>query len=322
MKVFLIILIILLILFLLWWFFCRKKKCCKKEEYEKAEAAPARSAKPAGPETAANYDAFDVVEEFKANENGEVYIKPAKPEKAAEPVKAAEPEKAAAPVKAAEPEKAVEFKAFEASETVNGPVKAAAPEKKAFFSFSDCTAAGFGNLNGYRRVIAINVETPNSDNDRICNIGISVGDGSGIRSSALRINPEVQLDDVPDGLTADDILNAPTFPQLWPELSALFEGSLVLAHNTAHDLNILKKVLKAYGLSAPDFDYACTYRTTRKFHPDYENHKLGTVCNIYGIPLDVRDAVSHSEACLEIFRHLVAEGQPFFAEAKKFTVEG
>lgn len=195
------------------------------------------------------------------------------------------------------------------------------PAKKAHFDFSPADAAGFGDLHGFRRVVAINVETPNSDNDRICNIGISVGDGNGIRSSALRINPEVQLDDVPDGLTAEDILSAPTFPQIWPELSALFEGSLVLAHNTAHDLNILKKVLKAYSLSAPDFDYACTYRTARKFHPEFENHKLGTVCNVYGIPLDVRDAVSHSEGCLEIFRHLVDEGQPFFEEAKKFTLD-
>ena len=209
----------------------------------------------------------------------------------------------------------------EALEVSEEPAAPEVPEKKAFFSFSGSSAAGFEKLNGYRRVVAINVETPNSDNDRICNIGISVGDGEGIKSSALRINPEVQLDDVPDGLTADDILSAPTFPQLWPELSALFEGSLVLAHNTAHDLNILKKVLKAYDLSTPEFDYACTYRTARKFHPEFDNHKLGTICNIYGIPLDTRDAVSHSDACLEIFRHLTDEGQPFFDEAKKFTLE-
>lgn len=193
------------------------------------------------------------------------------------------------------------------------------PVKKNYLSFVKSAAEGFSDMHGYRRIVAINAETPNADNDRICNIGISVGDGAGIESSALRINPEVQLDDVPDGLTADDILNAPTFPQLWPELSALFEDSLVLAHNTSHDLNILKKVLKAYGLSAPGFDYACTYRTSRKFHPEFENHKLGTICEIYGIPLDTRDAVSHSDACLEIFRHLTSEGQPFFEEAKEFT---
>lgn len=297
MKTFLVILIILLILFLLWWFFCRKKKCCEKSA-GKAEAAPKKSVEAAESEEAEELDAFKVVEEFRKHEE------------------------AAKPDISAEPEQAEELKAFEMPETVEKPVRAANPEKKTFFNFSCRDSAGFGDLNGYRRIIAINVETPNSDNDRICNIGISVGEGSGIKSSALRINPEVQLDDVPDGLTADDILNAPTFPQIWPELSALFEGSLVLAHNTAHDLNILKKVLKAYGLSAPEFDYACTYRTARKFHPEFENHKLGTICNIYEIPLDTRDAVSHSEACLEIFRHLADEGKPFFGEAKKFTLEG
>lgn len=203
-------------------------------------------------------------------------------------------------------------------------VRTAEPEaaaKERFLSFSKSAAEGLSNLHGYKRVVAINVETPNAANDRICNIGISAGDAGGIESAALRINPEVQLDDVPDNLTADDILNAPAFPQVWPELSALFEGSLVLAHNTSHDLNILKKVLKAYGLSAPEFDCACTYRTSRKFHPEFENHKLGTVCEIYGIPLDTGDAVSHSDACLEIFRRLTAEGHPFFDEAKKFTLD-
>lgn len=201
------------------------------------------------------------------------------------------------------------------------PAEPEEPAAKSLIGFSKSAAEGLSDLNGYKRVIAINVETPNAENDRICNIGISVGDASGIESAAVRINPEVQLDDVPDGLTADDILNAPTFPQLWPELSALFEGSLVLAHNTAHDLNILKKVLKAYGLSAPSFDCACTYRTSKKFHPEFENHKLGTICSLYGIPLDTGDAVSHSDACLEIFRRLTAEGKPFFDEAKAFTLD-
>lgn len=181
-------------------------------------------------------------------------------------------------------------------------------------------ASALKELGGFTRIIALNVETPNSLRDRICNVGITVGDTEKCLSTNVTINPEEDLDDVPDGMTAEQILSSPTLPELWPGMSRLFDGALIIAHNASYDLNILKKALNSYGLSAPSFSQACTYRMSRKFHPDFDSYKLGSICENYGIPLDITNAVSHSDACFDIFCKLVDEGHPVFDEAKPFTL--
>ncbi|MDO5445112.1 MAG: exonuclease domain-containing protein, partial [Eubacteriales bacterium] len=176
-------------------------------------------------------------------------------------------------------------------------------------------------LNRFNRVIAINIETPNNEHDSICNIGITVGDTEKCLSTNVTVNPEEAIDDVPDGMTEEEILNSPTLKELWPGMSKLLAGSLVIAHNASYDLTILKKALKAYGLEVPEFYQACTYRMSRKFHPEFDSYKLGSICETYQIPLDVKNAVSHSDACFDIFCRLVDEGNPVFEEAKLFSLD-
>lgn len=177
------------------------------------------------------------------------------------------------------------------------------------------------SLNRFSRIIAINIETPNNEHDSICNIGITVGDTENCLSTNVTINPEEPLDDIPDGMTKEEILNSPTLKELWPGMSRLFSGSLVIAHNSAYDLTILKKALKAYDLEVPEFYQACTYRMSRKFHPEFDSYKLGSICETYQIPLDVKNAVSHSDACFDIFCRLIEEGYPVFEEAKLFSLD-
>lgn len=197
----------------------------------------------------------------------------------------------------------------------------AAPVKSGFSLNSAVQrASALKSLNRFSRVIAINIETPNNEHDSICNIGITVGDTEKCLSTNVTVNPEEPIDDVPDGMTEEEILNSPTLKELWPGMSRLLSGSLVIAHNSAYDLTILKKALKAYGLEVPEFYQACTYRMSRKFHPEFDSYKLGSICDHYGIPLDVTNAVSHSDACFDIFCRLVDEGQPVFDEAKPFIL--
>ena len=180
--------------------------------------------------------------------------------------------------------------------------------------------SGLAATGSFSRIIAVNFETPNNEHDSICNIGITIGDQNNRISTNITVNPEEKVEDVPDGMTEEEILSSPTFKELWPELSRLFSGALVIAHNASYDLTILKKVLKAYDLPVPEFSQACTYRMSRKFHPEFDNYKLGSICQVYGIPLDVTNAVSHSDACFDIFCRLVDEGNDVFAEAKQFTL--
>lgn len=180
--------------------------------------------------------------------------------------------------------------------------------------------AGIGTGGKYNRIIAINLEAPNSENNKICEFAMAY-DENGTKFSAVNLlDPEVEIEHETTRAMIEAAGNCPTFPELWKELYGLFDGSLVIAHNTAFDVSVLKKTIAAYGLDFPKFDVACTYRLSRKYHPELENFKLGTVCKFYDIPLVPEDAVSHGNACYEIFRKLIAEGIPVFEEAKEFSL--
>ena len=172
----------------------------------------------------------------------------------------------------------------------------------------------------YKRIIAINLEAPNTENDRICEYAM-VYDDNGKKYSAVNlVDPETAINHEATRALIEKAGKCPTFPELWKELYSLFDGSLVIAHNTAFDVSVLKKTIAAYGLAFPKFDVACTYRMSKKYHPELDNFKLGTVCKFYDIPLDAEDAVSHGNACYEIFRKLISEGVSISEEAKEFSL--
>lgn len=179
---------------------------------------------------------------------------------------------------------------------------------------------GIGTDGKYKRIIAINLEAPNSGNNKICEFAM-VYDEDGTKFSAVNLlDPEADFDRDSSCAIFENAGKCPTFPELWKELYELFDGSLVIAHNTAFDVSVLKKTIAAYGLDFPKFDVACTYRLSRKYHPELDNFRLGTVCKFFDIPLVPEDAVSHGNACYEIFRKLIAEGVPVYEEAKEFSL--
>ena len=77
------------------------------------------------------------------------------------------------------------------------------------------------------RFIAFDVETPNSANDRMSAIGITVlEDGAITEEFYSLVDPETDFDyfnTVLTGIDEDKVRGAPTFPELWPRL--------VLGHN-------------------------------------------------------------------------------------------
>ena len=73
------------------------------------------------------------------------------------------------------------------------------------------------------RYIVFDTETPNSRNNRISAIGISVvEDGVITREFATLVNPEAHFDPFNiqlTGITPEAVEAAPTFPALWQELA-------------------------------------------------------------------------------------------------------
>jgi DNA polymerase III subunit epsilon len=156
------------------------------------------------------------------------------------------------------------------------------------------------------------VETPNFKNDRICSLGLTVIDNGAVTASKyFLVNPEcafsyqnIQI----HGITPGEVSGAPTFPEVWEEIGALFRAHLVAAHNATFDLCVLRKTLLAYGIHEAPARYVCTLRMARRLLKEAENHRLPTLCEWYGIPLEHHNASSDSDACAKVLCRLVKSG--------------
>lgn len=167
-------------------------------------------------------------------------------------------------------------------------------------------------MNDTPRYIAFDVETPNHLNHRMSAIGITVVENGRVTDSFYSlVNPETDFDTFNTLLTGIDeelVRDAPTFPELWPQIEPLLGSGVLAAHNAAFDMGVLKRCLQAYEIDwKPGARYLCTVQMGRRLLPGM-SHKLDALCAYYGIPLDHHHAGSDSRACAEILLRYLAAG--------------
>ncbi|MDE6881462.1 MAG: 3'-5' exonuclease [Oscillospiraceae bacterium] len=152
------------------------------------------------------------------------------------------------------------------------------------------------------RYIAFDVETPNSDNNRMSAIGIAVVEnGKIVEELSTLVNPETWFSRFNIGLTGitpELAADAPSFDELWPKIEALFSSGVLAAHNAPFDMSVLAKCLRAYSVDWRDTaPYVCTCQMGRRCYPELPNHRLNTLCEYRHIALDPPQAGSDSRAC-------------------------
>ena len=110
------------------------------------------------------------------------------------------------------------------------------------------------------------------------------------------------------GLTWDMLKDAPSFPEIWPEMAAFIEGADgFVAHNAPFDRSVLYGCAEAFGCQAPAIPFHCTLKGSRRALP-LQSRGLDCVCGYFGIGLDHHHALSDARACAEIFLRLQALG--------------
>ncbi len=176
------------------------------------------------------------------------------------------------------------------------------------------------------RAVAFDVETPNGKSERMCSIGITRIENNRITGSVeYRINPEQDFDWFCvqiHGITQEEAEMEPVFPEVWPMIREDLENGLVLAHNARFDLNVLKKTLKAYDLNWHPVRFADTVEIARSLlGRTVMNHKLGTLCDYYSIPLDAHQAGSDSFGCAAVYLNLLEEYGPLNRFERDFSFE-
>lgn len=164
--------------------------------------------------------------------------------------------------------------------------------------------------NGYD-FAAIDFETANYARDSACAVGLTIVQAGHITTRESRlIRPpgrEFRFTHI-HGLTWDDVRDAPTFGEVWADLSPVLAGlDFLAAHNASFDRSVLAACCEIYRLRQLQHPFVCTVQVARSVWGIYPT-KLPDVCRHLGIRLTHHEASSDAEACARIVLAAVESG--------------
>lgn len=155
---------------------------------------------------------------------------------------------------------------------------------------------------------AIDFETATWSPTSICQIGIvRIEDGKTVQTVNQLIRPpgnsyfykNIEV----HGIQPEDTESAPDFWDYWGEIKDLIEDQVLVAHNSAFDVNCLRSTLNYYELAQPNFEERCTRKIFKR--------GLKYLTLKYKIPLNHHDALSDANACAQLYlRHLRHQNLP------------
>ena len=153
---------------------------------------------------------------------------------------------------------------------------------------------------------AIDFETANGKCTSVCSVGVVVVREGEVAESIYRlIRPRPNFYSHWNirihGMSYEDTVEAPDFPDVWAEIAPSVEGLPLIAHNSPFDERCLRAAHEIYGMSYPEYRFWCTCRAARRLCPGLPNHKLGTVAAYVGFDLEHHHhALADAEACAAI----------------------
>ena len=164
------------------------------------------------------------------------------------------------------------------------------------------------------RVTAIDFETANGSPASVCAVGVSVlEDGCVEEKFYSLIRPEENVDYFDwrniqvHGIHPEDVREAPTFSEIYHDLTDLFDNSIVCAHNARFDMGCLKAGWRNVGLPLPRFSWFDTVALSRKLYPSLPHHRLNDMCDYLDVDLNHHNAASDAYGCLMIVVHAMED---------------
>lgn len=115
-------------------------------------------------------------------------------------------------------------------------------------------------LNDRNLWCIIDTETTglNPRSSRVVELTVLGGDGA-VKLETL-INPECEIPFEASrihGITSDQVVDAPTISEIWPELVNVTQGKLLIAYNSEYDRSILHYEAERCGLNSPPWNWEC-----------------------------------------------------------------
>lgn len=160
--------------------------------------------------------------------------------------------------------------------------------------------------------IAIDFETANEKRNSPCSIGLVViKEGKIVEKIHYLIKPK-EMRFMPinigiHGIRPAMVENEPEFDVIWNEIKHHFNDSLIVAHNAAFDISVLRNTLELYNIDIPNLNYICTMKLSRNFYKQLDNAKLNTVNKFLGYEFNHHDALADAIACGNILLNISKE---------------
>ena len=156
--------------------------------------------------------------------------------------------------------------------------------------------------------IALDFETANRYPESACSIGMSLMDEEGSeldRYYSLICPPVLYFDPVCTSvhhLREAEVKRAPTFKELWPEISSFIGTRPLVAHNARFDISVLNESALAYGIVVPNYEYYCSMQITRKLVKGYSSYSLSYIVpELLGFNYNAHLASDDAYACGRLF---------------------
>lgn len=149
--------------------------------------------------------------------------------------------------------------------------------------------------------LAVDVKTANADVSSICQVGLAAfSDSELVGEWKTLVDPEDYFDPMNTfvhGIHPEDVLGAPTFPNIVDKLRSQMDGSVVACH-TRFDRASIQRACDKYGLKHPNCTWLDTARVTRRTWEQFatSGYGLENVCAHIGYNYVAHDALEDAKA--------------------------
>ena len=153
--------------------------------------------------------------------------------------------------------------------------------------------------------IAIDFETTSNEYHSACSLGLAFVKNAKIvenkyyliKSPCKFIPYNIKI----HGLTEEDVKNAPTWEEVWPEINELTKNSLLIAHSAKFDISVLIACCNFYDLPLPHFQYIDSIDLFRAAYPSHQKASLDYCTHLLGIKLENHhNAGEDALACAQV----------------------
>ncbi|MGA9657572.1 MAG: 3'-5' exonuclease [Asticcacaulis sp.] len=150
--------------------------------------------------------------------------------------------------------------------------------------------------------IAIDFETANEQRGSACSVGLAWIDNNEItRIEERLIRPKDMrfsgMNIAIHGIRPEHVEDAPEFPAVMAEFWEDINAAVMIAHNAAFDMSVIRNAYDQYGLHYPQFDYLCTLQMSRKVWTHLPSHRLSDLSAHIGHAFRHHNAAEDAAMC-------------------------